>query len=142
MAPPHPKWCSLRLRFAPEEVALVKGAETVYGDALGHSADATALRQALSLMKTCQKIAASAGSPVSLSEAEVSLLLSAIRATHDRLERYHDDVLRWQAHEPLSPDEATVLEHAFPVIKGSAWETSRVMRRLQELRRRLEAPLR
>lgn len=138
----RPRWCSVRLRLTPVEVALLRGAETVYGDVLGRQPRAAALREALSLMKAGQKVAsASDVAPVALGEAEAAILLAALRHTQQELERYRDYVMGWRERESVDAQRLAVLERAFPSAKGSAWETSQLIRALQSLGSRLEAPL-
>lgn len=138
----HPKWCSVRIRLTPDEVALLKAAEAVHGDALSREPHAVALRDALSLMKAGQKVAAArSGSAVILGEAEAAVLLAAVRYTGRQLDRYHDMVMGWRGHEGLDADTVARLELTFPETHRSAWEASRLARAFQALASRLEAPL-
>lgn len=140
-AHPNPRWCSIRLRLSPEEVALLKGAEAVYGDTLSRKAHPGALREALTLMKATRKVADSGGAAVALGEAEAVILAAAVRHTQQSLERYRDILMGWHPRQAVEPDELGLLERAFPQASGSAWETSRLVRGYQSLATRLRVPL-
>lgn len=132
----------MRLRFLAEEIGLLRGAELVHGEALSHQPRGVALRDALTLMRAVQKIAASgAGHAVVLGEDETAALLAAVRFSAQHLDRYHDHVMGWRGGEPLQPAQVALLERAFPAGKGSAFETGRLLRALRALSARLEAPL-
>ncbi|MBI4493533.1 MAG: hypothetical protein HY690_12155 [Chloroflexi bacterium] len=135
------EWCPVRMRFSAEDVALLRGAEAVQGALLGREPDASALRDALILMKAGRKLgAAHDGGTVTLAEAETAALAAAMRASLEQVKRYHERILGWRSREPLAPEQVVVVEQAFPFARGSAWETSRLIRALQALAARLEAP--
>jgi hypothetical protein len=131
----------LRLRLTADEAALLKATEVVYGAALARQHDPAALRESLALMKAAHKVSLHPGSLVVLGESDASVLLSAVHHAHRGLERYRDVVMGWQSSSRMEPEEIEVLERAFPAIRGSAWETSRLARSLTALAERLAAPL-
>lgn len=138
----RPRWCSVRLRFSAEEVALLKAAEVVCGDMLARQHDGAALREGLALMKAAQKVAsADQNAVVSLAEADAGALMVALNRTAQQLERYRDVVMGWEASARMDQEGIALLERAFPTARGSAWAVSRVVKALRELAARLAAPL-
>jgi hypothetical protein len=130
---PSHGWCSLRLRFDDRELELLRGAERVRGDAMAHSAGPKQLRTALSLAKAGQKVAhATAGSNVVLDEAELNLLLEAVRFAIPQV----------QAAARPSADGADVLA-AFPeLVEKGSWRVFGLTRDLEALAARLDSALR
>jgi hypothetical protein len=70
----------LRLRFDQRELDLILGAERLRGAAIAREGGRDELRGALQLAKAGQKVGrSSAGGTVSLDEAELSVLINALR---------------------------------------------------------------
>src|SRR4051794_18980854 len=115
-------WCSLRLRFDDRELELLRGAERVRGAAMASDSRPANLRTALSLAKAGQKVAhAAPGATVVLEEAELSLLLEALRFAIPQVQ---------SAVRPSS-DGAAVLA-AFPeLVDKGAWRAFGLMREIE-----------
>jgi hypothetical protein len=129
-------WCSLRLRFDERELTLLRGAEQVRGVGLAHAPKPDQLRTALKLAKAGHKLGqAQAGTSISLEEAELSLLLDAVR--------YGMAEIQWAARPSDGQDtrrRAAVLS-AFPELADQAWRTFAVAREMESLAARLQGAL-
>lgn len=126
----------MRLRFEARELTLLRGAEQVRGAALAHDARPAQLRDALTLAKAGRKLgAAGAGMSVSLEEAELHLLIEAVR--------YVTDELQWAARPANGQDERRrqVVLSAFPELTEQTWRTFGLSRELESLGARLHAAL-
>jgi hypothetical protein len=131
-------WCSLRLRFDERELQLLRGAERLRGTALAHTARPDVLRSALSLAKAGQKLARSVpGGSVSLDEAELGLLIEALRFAAQEVPS--------AAHGTRDDGQATERREAvlaaFPELVDNTWRSFGLARELEALAARLAAAL-
>lgn len=128
-------WCSLRIRFEDRELVLLKGAEQVRGAAYATDSRPAQLRTALNLAKAARKLTY-AGASIILDEAELRLLVDALRFTTDEV--------RWAARAPEddhSPRREAVL-HAYPeLVERGVWRGFGLSRELEDLTARLSAAL-
>ncbi len=130
-------WCSLRLRFAPEELALLGAAEHTYGAHLARQPRADALRSAIALARVGRKVAAGApGAPTSLREHELLALLEALR--------FAAAEVRWlgehgaQATDRASRERREHVEKGFPELAANVWRAFGTGQALDRLARRLD----
>jgi hypothetical protein len=130
-------WCSLRLRFDDRELRLLRGAEQVRGAALAHMPRSDQLRSALNLAKVGHKLGhTEAGASVSLEEAEVGLLLEALR--------YATEEVKWTAHAGDSQEarRRDAVLAAFPeLVERGGWRSFGLARELESLFARLHTAL-
>jgi hypothetical protein len=124
------------LRFEERELELLRGAEHLLGRCLAREGRPEQLRQALGLARTGGKLGhASAGVSVSLEEAEVGLLVVALRYAHDEVE--------WAARSngEHDRDRRGAVLTAFPELVEQSWHTFALNRELEALTTRLQRAL-
>lgn len=133
-------WCCLRFRFDDDELALLAAAESLRGTALAKAGRPDSLRDALALAKAGRKVArATAGSMVSLDEAELRLVSAAID--------YAAGEVRWLGDAGEASDRASVerrdaVGKTFPhLVQQGAWRGFGLRRALEALSERLTAAL-
>jgi hypothetical protein len=130
-------WCSLRLRFEERELILLKSAEQLRGVALAQNARPQVLRTALNLAKAGHKLGIAApGSSVVLEEAEVGLLLEALR--------FATDEVHWatRAHEDQDERRLAAVLAAFPeLVERGVWRSFGLTRELETVAARLQSAL-
>jgi len=130
-------WCSLRLRFDARELELLRGAEHLRGVALAHTARPDVLRTALTLAKTGHKLSVAApGSSISLEEAEVGLLLDALRFGTEEVQH----AAREQGGADATRRDGVM--SAFPELaQKGLWRSFGLVRELEALAARLQEAL-
>jgi hypothetical protein len=130
-------WCSLRLRFEERELTLLKGAEQLRGVTLAHTARPQVLRTALNLAKAGHKLGAAApGASVVFEEAEVGLLLDAVR--------FATGEVRWatRAQEDQDARRREAVLTAFPeLVDRGVWRSFGLSRELETVAARLQTAL-
>jgi hypothetical protein len=136
-APRSSAWCSLRLRFDADELALLRSAEQLEGLILADRARPDTLRDALGLARVGKKLAAAgAGELIALSEHETRLLQTAIQASIAEIQWFGTD-----GTDAASPSRAARARRAFPALAEQPWRAFAVGRALQALRQRIAAAL-
>ena len=130
-------WCSLRLRFDARELELLRGAEHLRGVALAHTARPEMLRTALTLAKTGHKLGAAApGTSVSLEEAEVSLMLDALRFATEEVQHVSHQ------HEGENAARRDAVMAGFPeLVQKGLWRSFGLIREIEALVARLQTAL-
>ncbi len=127
----------MRLRFEERELTLLKGAEHLRGVTLAQTARPQVLRTALNLAKAGHKLSVAApGSSVILEEAEVGLLLDAVR--------FATDEVHWatRAHEEQDTRRSEAVLSAFPeLVERGVWRSFGLTRELETLASRLQTAL-
>jgi len=117
---------------------LLRAAEHARGTAYALHSRPDALRTALALSKAGHKLRhAGPGASVSFEEAELQLLLEAVR--------FANDEVHWAARQretDTDPRRTAILE-AFPeLVERGLWRSYGLTRELEELAQRLEGALR
>lgn len=130
-------WCSLRLRFDARELELLSGAEHLRGLALAHTARPEVLRTALTLAKTGHKLGvARPGTSISFDEAEVGLLLDALRFATEEVQH----AAREQAGADATRRDGVM--SAFPeLVQKGLWRSFGLIRELEAVAARLHGAL-
>jgi hypothetical protein len=124
-------WCSLRLRFRADELALLRSAEQLHGFVLADRARPDTLRDALALARVGKKLAAAAPDDlVALSEHETALLLDATASAIREIQR--------ASAEGPGPRSEKVAR-AFPELGEHMWRAYAIGRELDELQERVRA---
>ena len=137
-------WCSLRLRFDERELELLRGSERVRGAALATRTRPDVLRVALTLAKAGRKVAsARVGSLVSLDEAEVGLLVEALR--------FASEEVQWATRQQNAASNGTsndsrprfdaVMAAFLELPEKGWWRSFGLVRELDALAIRLESAL-
>jgi hypothetical protein len=129
-------WCTLHLRFDARELELLRGAEQLRGAALAHTARSDVLRTALALAKAGHKLGAGTpGTSIGFEEAEVGLLLEALRFATEEI--HH---AARQDGQPVPRHEAVLA--AFPELaQKGMWRSFGLGRELEALTHRLHVAL-
>jgi len=130
-------WCSLRLRFEERELLLLRGAEQSRGAALARKPRPDVLRSALNLAKVGRKLAAaSPGASVVLDEAEVGLLVEALRFAQE------DVMWATRVQDGQDAPRRDAVMAAFPELaERGGWRSFGLTRELQAVGARLQGAL-
>lgn len=148
--PPLPGWCSLRLRFDEDELALLRAAEHLRGGELARIGRADSLRDALALARVSRKVTgAEPGSLTTLSETELQLLVAAVRFAATEV-HWLGEKAEQEVAIAAGPRERQLLEHrrealasAFPNLgKRGSWRGSGLHQALEGLAARMDEALR
>jgi hypothetical protein len=126
----------LRLRFEDRELALLRGAERLYGIGLTREPRPEHLRLALNLARAGQKLGhATAGTSISFEEGELGLLVSALRYAHDEI--------GWASHSAGDADQARrgAVLVAYPELADQGWRSFALNREIEALATRLQGAL-
>jgi hypothetical protein len=127
----------LRLRFDARELVLLRASEQVRGAALANMPRPDVLRSALSLARAGHKLGAAVpGQSLSLDEAEVRLLVTAVQ--------FSNDELQWAFRSQADADprrRSAVMEAFTELADRGAYRSYGVARELEALVVRLQTAL-
>ena len=129
-------WCSLRMRFDARQLELLRCAETLRGAAYAQTTGPAMLRTALNLARAGRKLAGTvAGGSVNLEEAELKLLVDALRFSSREIQA--------ASRAPASARvQAEAVLAAFPELEQQGlWRSFGVVRELDALAVHLETAL-
>lgn len=130
-------WCSLRLRFTEQELALLRSSEQLDGFMLADRARPDTLRDALALARVGKRLAAAQpGELLSLSERDTRLLEDAIAASIAEIQWFGADGV-----DSTAPERADRTRRAFPELAEQPWRAFAVGRALRDLQQRISAAL-
>ena len=140
MTVPGPRgsaWCSLRLRFTEQELALLRSSEQLDGFMLADRARPDSLRDALALARVGKRLAAAqAGELLSLSERDTRLLADAIAASIAEIQWFGTDGM-----DSTPPERVDRTRRAFPELAEQPWRAFAVGRALRDLQQRISTAL-
>jgi hypothetical protein len=124
-------WCSLRLRFGANELALLRSAEQLYGFMLADRARSDTLRDALALARLGKKLAAARPDDLlSLSEHETGLLLDSVTSSIREI---------WQASAEGAGARTQRVGRVFPELGQHMWRAYAITHELDDLHGRMAA---